>query len=164
MKVPRTDVNSLRTSLRCCFSGGASLSLREPLITLEKLQSNGSEIRCSRGAHGKSSVAARKETRQRMRFRVNPLPDPLSFFRSLSFFAGCRNDGIPGAQGRMNRPEDPLLQQHRSRLLQLAEATNIKPGHGSGKRRGQKQSHGFRPRLVCATNSPKRPDERSVRV
>ncbi|XP_014470070.1 PREDICTED: uncharacterized protein LOC106742017 isoform X2 [Dinoponera quadriceps] len=58
---------------------------------------------------------------------------------------GCRNDGIPGAQGRMNRPEDPLLQQHRSRLLQLAEATNIKPGHGSGKRRGQRQSHGFRP-------------------
>ncbi|EZA51685.1 hypothetical protein X777_08869 [Ooceraea biroi] len=43
----------------------------------------------------------------------------------------------------MNRREDPLLRQHRSRLLQLAEATNIKPGRGSGKRRGQRQSHGF---------------------
>ncbi|KYM82002.1 hypothetical protein ALC53_07551 [Atta colombica] len=45
----------------------------------------------------------------------------------------------------MNRREDPLLRQHRSRLLQLAEATNIKPGRGSGKRRGQRQSHGFGP-------------------
>ncbi|XP_034941073.1 serine-rich adhesin for platelets [Chelonus insularis] len=43
----------------------------------------------------------------------------------------------------MNRREDPLLRQHCSRLLQLAETTNIKPGHGSGKRRGQKSSHGF---------------------
>ncbi|XP_077267562.1 rho guanine nucleotide exchange factor 3 isoform X4 [Temnothorax americanus] len=41
------------------------------------------------------------------------------------------------------RREDPLLRQHRSRLLQLAEATNIKPGRGSGKRRGQR--HGFGP-------------------
>ena len=60
---------------------------------------------------------------------------------------GCRSK-IPGAQDRMNRREDPLLRQHRSRLLQLAEATNIKPGRGSGKRRGQRQSHGFGPRLV----------------
>ncbi|XP_025268401.1 uncharacterized protein LOC105252011 isoform X2 [Camponotus floridanus] len=45
----------------------------------------------------------------------------------------------------MNRREDPLLRQHRNRLLQLAEATNIKPGRGSGKRRGQRQSHGFGP-------------------
>ncbi|KYN33988.1 hypothetical protein ALC56_11802 [Trachymyrmex septentrionalis] len=45
----------------------------------------------------------------------------------------------------MNRREDPLLRQHRSRLLQLAEVTNIKPGRGSGKRRGQRQSHGFGP-------------------
>ncbi|KAG8036655.1 hypothetical protein G9C98_003977 [Cotesia typhae] len=43
----------------------------------------------------------------------------------------------------MNRREDPLLRQHCNRLLQLAETTNIKPGHGSGKRRGQKSSHGF---------------------
>ncbi|RLU23370.1 hypothetical protein DMN91_003574 [Ooceraea biroi] len=57
---------------------------------------------------------------------------------------GCRNDTrIPDAEDRMNRREDPLLRQHRSRLLQLAEATNIKPGRGSGKRRGQRQSHGF---------------------
>ncbi|KAK0164355.1 hypothetical protein PV328_002993 [Microctonus aethiopoides] len=45
----------------------------------------------------------------------------------------------------MNRREDPLLRQHCSRLLQLAETTNIKPGHGSGKRRGQRTSHGFGP-------------------
>ncbi|XP_015606220.1 uncharacterized protein LOC107272983 isoform X2 [Cephus cinctus] len=38
----------------------------------------------------------------------------------------------------MNRREDPLLRQHRSRLLQLAETTNIKPGRGSGKRREQR--------------------------
>ncbi|KAH0568275.1 hypothetical protein KQX54_019935 [Cotesia glomerata] len=43
----------------------------------------------------------------------------------------------------MNRREDPLLRQHCNRLLQLAETTNIKPGHGSGKRRGQRSSHGF---------------------
>lgn len=40
----------------------------------------------------------------------------------------------------MNRREDPLLRQHCSRLLQLAETTNIKPGHGTGKRRAQKLS------------------------
>ncbi|XP_043497197.1 serine-rich adhesin for platelets-like [Polistes fuscatus] len=45
----------------------------------------------------------------------------------------------------MNRREDPLLRQHRSRLLQLAEATNIKPGRGSSKRRGQRQTQGFTP-------------------
>lgn len=49
----------------------------------------------------------------------------------------------------MNRREDPLLRQHRNRLLQLAEVTNIKPGRGSGKRRGQRQSHGFGPRFAC---------------
>ncbi|XP_011308183.1 uncharacterized protein RhoGEF3 isoform X2 [Fopius arisanus] len=40
------------------------------------------------------------------------------------------------------RDQDPLLRQHCSRLLQLAETTNIKPGRGSGKRRTQK-GHGF---------------------
>ncbi|XP_063987773.1 mucin-2 isoform X2 [Diachasmimorpha longicaudata] len=40
------------------------------------------------------------------------------------------------------RDQDPLLRQHCSRLLQLAETTNIKPGRGSGKRRGQK-GHGI---------------------
>ncbi|KAI4488594.1 hypothetical protein M0802_011484 [Mischocyttarus mexicanus] len=45
----------------------------------------------------------------------------------------------------MNRREDPLLRQHRSRLLQLAEATNIKPGRGSSKRRGQRQTQGLTP-------------------
>ncbi|XP_026669321.1 uncharacterized protein LOC108624996 isoform X4 [Ceratina calcarata] len=58
---------------------------------------------------------------------------------------GCRNDGIPVAPVKMNRREDPLLRQHRNRLLQLAEATNIKPGRGSGKRRGQRQSNAFGP-------------------
>lgn len=69
----------------------------------------------------------------------------INFFPFWNMIPECR---IPGAQDRMNRREDPLLRQHRNRLLQLAEATNIKPGRGSGKRRGQKQSHGFGPRSV----------------
>lgn len=65
--------------------------------------------------------------------------------------AGCWNNRIPLAPAKMNRREDPLLRQHRNRLLQLAEVTNIKPGRGSGKRRGQRQSHGFGPRSARKT-------------
>lgn len=65
--------------------------------------------------------------------------------------AGCWNNRIPLASAKMNRREDPLLRQHRNRLLQLAEVTNIKPGRGSGKRRGQRQSHGFGPRSARKT-------------
>ncbi|KAL0125257.1 hypothetical protein PUN28_004412 [Cardiocondyla obscurior] len=42
----------------------------------------------------------------------------------------------------MSRREDSLLRQHCSRLLQLAEATNIKPGRGNGKRHGQRHDYG----------------------
>lgn len=70
------------------------------------------------------------------------------YLNELSFFTGCWNDRIPLAPVKMNRREDPLLRQHRNRLLQLAEVTNIKPGRGSGKRRGQRQSYGFGPRSV----------------
>ncbi|XP_012269249.2 uncharacterized protein LOC105693719 [Athalia rosae] len=45
----------------------------------------------------------------------------------------------------MNRREDPLLRQHRSRLMQLVEVTNIRPGRGNGKRRGQRAAQGSSP-------------------
>ncbi|XP_066585015.1 uncharacterized protein RhoGEF3 isoform X2 [Prorops nasuta] len=45
----------------------------------------------------------------------------------------------------MNLRDDPLLRQHHARVLHLAETTNIKPGRGSSKRRGQRSSHGVPP-------------------
>ncbi|XP_046420190.1 uncharacterized protein LOC124179639 isoform X1 [Neodiprion fabricii] len=46
---------------------------------------------------------------------------------------------------KMNRREDPALRQHRSRLMQLVEVTNIRPGRGNGKRRGQRGVQGSSP-------------------